>query len=34
MAVLLVAAEIAGDTSGVGVALRRWMSGSMVEGWS
>lgn len=32
MAVFLVAAEIAGDTSRVGVTLRRWMSGLMVVG--
>ena len=32
MAVLLVAAEIAGDTSRVGVVLRRWMSAFMVAG--
>ena len=32
MAVFLVAAEIAGDTSRVGVTLRRWMSGLIVVG--
>jgi hypothetical protein len=32
IAVFLLATEIAGDTSGIGATLRKWMSGSIVAG--